>query len=215
MECPNTSSDAAGLGGNNMYTGYTSDNWKKASNGARYGDGVGSNQGTFGGGGGGGGGTYTVTVGAGGAGGVTFGAKSFNGILGRCVGGGGAGAPREDNNYGSTAHSGGEGGSGGGGGGGCSHTSQGNGHYNWQSWASFSPVDLALYIPASTAQSQAYWQSGQGGHGGALGGGGGGSYHSAGGAGGIGGGGGGGHGWIYSSPAGSGPGGPGYLLIEW
>ena len=170
-------------------------------------------------------------------------AKSFNGVLGRLWGGGGAGGARL--HYNCYSCSGGSGGSGAGGGGsygystsgyGSGSTTRGDGD-NMTYW---DPVNLAYrYGDNYTMKENGHpgrintgtdfhviynshsWTSagaGCGGHGGALGGGGGGNYGGQqGGNGGIGGGGGGGS--NNYSPGNrygfGGNGGPGYVLIEW
>ena len=170
-------------------------------------------------------------------------AKSFNGVLGRLWGGGGAGGARL--HYNCYSCSGGDGGSGAGGGGsygystsgyGSGSTTRGDGD-NMTYW---DPVNLAYrYGDDYTMKENGHpgrittgtnfhilynshsWSAagvGCGGNGGALGGGGGSNYGgSQGGNGGIGGGGGGGaNNYSPGSRYGfGGNGGPGYVLIEW
>lgn len=145
-------------------------------------------------------------------------AKSFNGVLGRLWGGGGAGNFHKNLTYGTYCRSGGDGGSGAGGGGSSSSTTTWNGSVNtYTTYSSWDPANMA-WRTNDTAYNTTNWQlQGMGGHGGALGGGGGSSPAAYAGNGGIGGGGGGagGHynGATYLSRGGSG--GPGYVLIEW
>lgn len=146
------------------------------------------------------------------------GPKSFNGVFGRLWGGGGGGAPCHDSNFGYYNHSGGDGGSGGGGGGAAgSTTSYNSGTMTIYSYSDWDWSNLAVRSHDNAWDVNGYRINGNGGHGGALGGGGGGVYYGMAGAGGIGGGGG-GAGGHYSGAANvqwSGPGGPGYVLIEW
>ena len=144
--------------------------------------------------------------------------KSFNGVLGRLWGGGGGGAPCHDENYGYYNHSGGDGGSGAGGGGGAGATTSWNsGQRNHSVYASWDWTNLAFRVNDSAWNDNGFRINGHGGNGGALGGGGGSAAYAPGGAGGIGGGGGGGGGhYSGGSYYGTGgPGGPGYVLIEW
>ena len=216
--------NVAGQGGTPMYNGYNSSNWFYESGGSRYGDGYAAAYNQFSAGGGGGGGANQYEQGFTGSpsgGGATSypSAKCFNGVLGRLFGGGGAGAPRSDANFGSNCFSGGQGGAGAGGGGAAStETNNQNDYTNWASYNTFSVTDLAWYTNDNKLDANNYRLNGNGGHGGALGGGGGGNSRQGamGGAGGIGAGGGGCHGHYEPSGEGlSGAGGPGYVLIEW
>ena len=144
--------------------------------------------------------------------------KSFNGVLGRLWGGGGGGAPCHDDNFGYYNHSGGDGGSGAGGGGASGATTSWNsGQRNHSVYACWDWTNLAYRVKDSAWDTNAFRINGHGGNGGALGGGGGSAAYAPGGAGGIGGGGGGGGGhYSGGSYYGTGgPGGPGYVLIEW
>jgi len=145
-------------------------------------------------------------------------AKSYNGVFGRLWGGGGGGAPCHDDNFGYYNHSGGDGGTGAGGGGAAgSTTSYNSGTISIHSYSDWDWANLAMRSHDTAWENNGYRINGNGGHGGALGGGGGGVYYGMAGAGGIGGGGG-GAGGHYSGSSNvqySGPGGPGYVLIEW
>lgn len=144
--------------------------------------------------------------------------KSFNGVLGRCIGGGGAGAPTYDVNFGFTHHSGGDGGSGAGGGGASGYTTSWNSaDRNITTYHEFDPRNMAWRVKEASRAVNGQKINGYGGNGGALGGGGGSMTYAAGGCGGIGGGGGGGGGH-YSGGSFYGQGGwggPGYVMIEW
>ena len=144
--------------------------------------------------------------------------KSFNGVLGRLWGGGGGGAPTQDNTFGHYNHSGGDGGTGGGGGGaGGSRQNYNSGTLTPATYTSWDWANLAFRTDDSAWNTNGYKINGMGGNGGALGGGGGGVYYGFAGSGGIGGGGGGGGGHYQGSSGRqrSGMGGPGYVLIEW
>ena len=217
------------------------DNFKKM-NGARYGDG----EGAVTGGGGGGNAPSNVTynqheaqfgIGGSSSGGSGFEAgasttmtgvsvypaKMFNGILGRCQGGGGAGVGNKSTgpNQGQpNSYSAGQGGAGGGGGGAACQTSHGNG--NWATKSDvhqWNPVDMAHGYTSNFMNSatSSIREGGAGGSGGALGGGGSCTNYGCSGPGGIGGGGGGasGHHSGSSYNGSGGDGGPGYVLIEW
>ena len=166
--------------------------------------------------------------------------KSYNGILGRLWGGGGAGASHATDQYSSN---GGEGGAGAGGGGGVAFYQTGwggttaargqnsemsywdanNMAFRVSDFYKTKQVQTGRFNSGSSGAVFATMNDnigcGNGGHGGALGGGGGGgNHHRQGGFGGIGGGGGGGAGSYPSSGAYNGTGGcggPGYVLIEW
>ena len=213
----------------------------KRMNGARYGDGEGTATGT-GGSNAPSGVTYNqyeaqfgIGPSSGGSSGFAAGASStmtgisiypakmFNGILGRCQGGGGAGVGSKatgPNGGQSNSYSAGQGGAGGGGGGAACQTSNGNG--NWVAKSSchkWNPVDMAhgwtdTFMNNPTSSMRA---GGCGGSGGALGGGGSCTNYGSAGPGGIGAGGGGasGHHSGGSYNGNGGDGGPGYVLIEW
>ena len=200
--------------------------WWYVMKGVRHGDGIHAAPAL----GGGSGGTGQATLEAGGSdsgGGrpITDQAKTYNGILGRLVGGGGAGITSDNPQFGNNSYPGGEGGSGSGGGGAATTTS--NRKYNaggdWSITFKWDVANLAFTYYASTAigtEGREYNQNNMklqptGGCGGALGGGGGGGNHAMGGNGGIGGGGGGGNNQFSGFGGYGGHGGPGYVLIEW
>tara|TARA_X000001036_G_scaffold429672_1_gene461193 strand:+ start:708 stop:2384 length:1677 start_codon:yes stop_codon:yes gene_type:complete len=210
--------------------------WWTKMKGTRYGDGyseapIGLRIGVSSGGAGG---TYEAVFSAGGGGGTmvtTLEAKTFNGILGRCTGSGGAGSNASNPVHGGISVRGGEGGSGAGGGGASNTTSQDqtSNTDNWYEWNDFDVANMAFtaYGKGSHLGSSSYdkrdllhdnWGKFQpmGGNGGALGGGGAGGNRSFGGLGGIGGGGGGAcNNFNQSYGCRGGHGGPGYVLIEW
>lgn len=220
----------------NDWSGNGNTLWWEKMKGIRYGDGysaapVGLR---ITGGGGGSAASYEAIFSGGGSGGsmvVTLNAKTFNGILGRCTGSGGAGSNSNNPNFGHNSARGGEGGSGGGGGGAAMTTTndQTGNTDHWYEWNDFDVANMAFtaYGKGSGLGSSSYdgrdllgdnWGKLQpmGGNGGALGGGGAGGNRSFGGLGGIGGGGGGACNHFssgYSSRGGHG--GPGYVLIEW
>ena len=219
------------------WSGSGNTEWWQKMKGTRYGDGysaapVGLRIGSSGGGGGAG---YEATFSSAASGTgtmvVTLDVKTYNGILGRCTGSGGAGTNANNPVHGNTSSRGGEGGSGGGGGGAaCSTTSdQTNNTSIWYEWNDFDVANMAFtaYGKGSSLGSSSYdardllgdnWGKLQpmGGNGGALGGGGAGGPRSFGGLGGIGGGGGGGCNHFNTSyGCRGGHGGPGYVLIEW
>ena len=149
-------------------------------------------------------------------------AKMFNGILGRCQGGGGAGTGcRSSSPYGNNdgCYTAGQGGAGAGGGGSACITSNGNANYTTKSLVHvWNPADMAWKWHSTVyADAPFLRQGGAGGAGGALGGGGACTNYGCAGPGGIGAGGGAacGHhsGGSYNGSAGDG--GPGYVLIEW
>ena len=215
--------------------------WWKLMKGARFGDGVAeeTNASRLSGGGGGGGsyeaGLQGGSSGGGGgstaAGGATYGTKMFNGVLGRLLGAGAAGACSDNHNFGNNSYPGGEGGSGAGGGGAASYTT--NNQYTNRDWYSswqWDTTNMAFTYSVDGAVFGAQYDGrgdgnlGQnfgklqplGGAGGACGGGGGCGSYGIGGPGGIGAGGGGGNGHFNTSYGGrGGTGGPGYVLIEW
>lgn len=151
--------------------------------------------------------------------------KTFNGILGRLMGGGGAGVTTDNNQFGHQTYAGGEGGSGAGGGGAASTTSNQSYNVNYEWWKMFKwdVANLAFtYFAGNGApvsgrdySSATMMRNGNGGCGGALGGGGGSGNRGIGGNGGIGGGGGGGSNQFSGFGGYGGHGGPGYVLIEW
>lgn len=210
---PGTSSSVGTNGvlnvaGQGDYTGYSSDIWYSRKTGSRYGDGestlIAGNQ-------------YEASYSESG-GSLAYKPKSFNGVLGLCIGGGGAGAPVYDNNFGNYNHSAGDGGSGGGGGGAAGVTTTWNSaDRNITSYHEFDPANMAWRVKPASRNVNGQRINGYGGNGGALGGGGGSAAYAAGGCGGIGGGGGGGGGhYSGGSYYGQGGiGGPGYVLIEW
>ena len=163
-----------------------------------------------------------------------FGAKAWNGILGRLWGGGGAGAQTSNATTTGYACSGGEGGSGAGGGGGCTYSSshgRGVGTMHAKEWSVWDTANMAWRIndahrvkaaPGLTSGSSigtsiGSGTCGDGGHGGACGGGGAGCWSGRdGGWGGIGAGGGGAaNAYSPIHPGTGGQGGVGYVLIEW
>jgi hypothetical protein len=215
--------------------------WWKLMKGARFGDGVAeqTNASRLSGGGGGGSNSYegglqggggTTSTGAA-ALGATYGTKMFNGVLGRLLGAGAAGACSENHNFGAQSYPGGEGGAGAGGGGAASYTT--NNQYSNRDWHvtwQWDTTNMAFTYSMDGATFGAQYNGrgdgnlGQnfgklqpiGGAGGACGGGGGGGSQASGGPGGIGAGGGGGNGHFNTSYGGrGGEGGPGYVLIEW
>lgn len=143
--------------------------------------------------------------------------KTFNGVLGRLWGGGGAGQICSNYHFGQYNRSGGDGGSGGGGGGAMGVTTSWNsGTRLATTYSDWDPANMAWRTRDSANETNAWRINGNGGHGGALGGGGASAAYGYAGNGGIGGGGGGAGGHYTGSYHGyGGSGGPGYVLIEW
>ena len=205
--------------------------WFYVMKGVRHGDGIHPAPALGGGSGGGGNGQATLESGSGSSGGssgrpIEGQAKTYNGILGRLVGGGGAAVTSDNANFGHQTYPGGEGGSGSGGGGAASTTSNQryNASGNWWYTFKWDVANLAFTLFGDNASSSVNGRSygennmrmqGNGGCGGALGGGGGSGNYAMGGMGGIGGGGGGGDNQFSGYGGYGGHGGPGYVLIEW
>lgn len=204
----------------------SSDGWYKKGKGVRYGDGITDAPAYASGGGGGTPGTYVAALkegsGSSGSSGatawITMTGDAFNGILGRCTGGGAAGVSNDNHAWGNTYANGMDGGSGAGGSGSaCSTTNWRSNNTSMTAVFEFDTTNLAWGMKRSLlANSSSFIGTGHGGAGGACGGGGGGAPYACAGPGGLGAGGGGGGGHYNSSYGGNpGPGGPGYVLIEW
>ncbi len=204
------------------------DGWYKKGKGVRYGDGI-TDAPVYPAASGGGGtpGTYVAALKEGSgssssSGGrtawITMDGDAFNGILGRCTGGGAAGVPNNVSGWGQTYANGIDGGSGGGGSGSaCSTTNWRSNNTSTTGVFEFDTTNLAWGMKrAQLTNTASFIGTGHGGAGGACGGGGGGGPYACAGPGGLGAGGGGGGGH-YNPPYGGnpGPGGPGYVLIEW
>jgi len=242
-DCVNPDGTSYGKQFGNIYSGALT-NFKRM-NGARYGDG--EVTATSGGGGAGNSpsgvtyNAYEAQLGVGGSGGGSsegfesgasatitgvsvYPAKMFNGILGRCQGGGGAGTGSKaaspfPNGGQDQSYSAGQGGAGGGGGGAACQTSNGNANWtNKDDVHKWNPSDMAFgWTNSFYTTESAIRNGGAGGAGGALGGGGSCTNYGCAGPGGIGAGGGGasGHHSGGSYNGSGGDGGPGYVLIEW
>ena len=204
--------------------------WFYVMKGVRHGDGIHPAPSLDSSGGGGGNRQSTLESSGGSAGSssrpIEGQAKTYNGILGRLVGGGGAGVTSDNSNFGHNTYPGGEGGSGAGGGGAATTTSNNryNSSGNWWYTFKWDVANLAFTLFGDNASSSVNGRSygennmrmqGNGGCGGALGGGGGSGNYAVGGMGGIGGGGGGGNNQFSGYGGYGGHGGPGYVLIEW
>lgn len=205
--------------------------WFYIMKGVRHGDGIHPAP-SLSSGGGGGNGQATLETSGGSTGGGSSSrpredqTKTYNGILGRLVGGGGAGVTSDNSNFGHQTYPGGEGGSGAGGGGAATTTSsyRYNSSGNWWYTFKWDVANLAFTLfgdnSSSSVDGRSYGENnmrlqGNGGCGGALGGGGGSGNYAVGGMGGIGGGGGGGNNQFSGYGGYGGHGGPGYVLIEW